>query len=71
MRDALQWVPQEMSEAEWVAAVRFALGLEPTDETHDAAIRAALADGARWHPGASEYEQRCHALTVLYRQFNQ
>ena len=71
MSDYPLWAVQEMSEAERIAALRFALGLEQTDETQDGAIQAALVDAARWHPGASEYEQRYHALTVLHRQFNQ
>jgi len=69
--DYPQWAVHEMSEAERVAALRFALGLEPTDETQDGAIQAALVDAARWHPGASEYEQRYHALTVLHRQLRE
>ena len=71
MSDYPQWAVQEMSEAERVAALRFALGLEPSDETQDAAIQAALVDAARWHPGASEYEQRYHALTVLHKAMPQ
>jgi hypothetical protein len=71
MSDYPLWTPYEMSEAERLVALRWALGLEPTDETQDVAIRAALADAARWDPGASEHAQRYHALTVLHRQFHQ
>ena len=65
MSDSLQSWAHGVSEAQRIAVIRLELGLELTDETQDGAIRSALADSAYWHPGASEFEQRCHAVTVL------
>jgi len=69
MGDFPVWAVRDMDEPERVAFLRWAMGLAAGDTTHDALLRAALAESARWYPTMSEYAQRSRALEALQAQF--